>query len=351
MSTNGQMIEVEHLQRSFGYVRAVDDLSFSIPAGRVTGFIGANGAGKTTTMRMLATLDTPDGGQIRINGRDVQAFPNETRQCVGWMPDDFGAYPDMSVWEYMDFFARMFDLKGSEREARVEEVMAFTDLEPLAARPCNRLSKGQTQRLCLGRTLLHDPQVLILDEPAAGLDPKARLEFKRLVKMLQTEGKTIFISSHILSELGEMCDTLLFIDNGRLVHFGDAESLRYARSSGRTALEVRIAGDADRLLGWVQAQGSAITLVRALDDGAIIEVEARERDALAALLKQLLAAGLPVCEFHRHQVRLEDAFVEMLRTPGQAPGSVMPSAQLPPAAVPPPLAASVSNNSGEPPAP
>ncbi|MGF1449284.1 MAG: ABC transporter ATP-binding protein [Opitutales bacterium] len=345
MNANGAMIEVEGLTRSFGAVRAVDRLSFTIPTGRVTGFIGANGAGKTTTMRILATLDQPDGGHVRINGRDVQAYPNETRRCVGWMPDDFGAYPDMSVWEYMDFFARMFDLRRAEREARVADVMDFTDLKVLADRPCNVLSKGQTQRLCLGRTLLHDPPVLILDEPAAGLDPKARLEFKRLIKLLQNDGKTIFISSHILSELGEMCDTLLFIDNGRLVHFGDADSLRYNRAGGRSAVEIRVNGDPDRLMAWIQASGHT-TLDRELENGAIVEVDSHQPEALSTLLKTLIDAGLPVCEFHRHEVRLEDAFVEMLRDPssmspslGTAPfgksGSPPPAPT--PAVTPPPL--------------
>ncbi len=345
MSEPAPMIEVEGLTRRFENVCAVDRLSFTIPSGRVTGFIGANGAGKTTTMRILATLDQPDTGHVRINGRDVQAFPNETRRCVGWMPDDFGAYPDMSVWEYMDFFARMFDLRGVEREARVEDVMRFTDLKVLADRPCNALSKGQTQRLCLGRTLLHDPPVLILDEPAAGLDPKARLEFKRLVKLLQDDGKTIFISSHILSELGEMCDTLLFIDNGRLVHYGDADSLRYSRASGRSAVEIRVSGDPDRLMAWIQANGHT-TLDRELEDGAVVEVDSHLPEALSALLKTLLEAGIPVCEFHRHEMRLEDAFVQMLRDPVGTPPPMPVAASPPP--IPPETPAAPGNGQSPP---
>ncbi len=306
------VIAVRDLHRSFGKVHAVRGLSFQIYPGQVIGFIGANGAGKTTTMRIMATLDMPDSGSVEICGIDVVNFPTEVRQRIGWMPDAYGSYEHMTVLEYLDFFARAFGLKREAREKRLREVMDFTDLTELAQRPANKLSKGQNQRLCLGRTLLNDPQVLILDEPAAGLDPKARIEFKNLVRLLADQGKTIFISSHILSELGEMCDTMLFIDAGKVVHFGSAESLRRHNSTG-ALLDVRLAGDPQALRAWVELNPD-VTLVDAHCEGGRIELASAEPEAIAACLRKMIADGLPVTDFHREERRLEDAFVEILKS-------------------------------------
>ena len=198
MTTSRPFLKVHDLARAFGGVKAVDGVSFELVAGQVAGLIGANGAGKTTTMRILATLDLADRGTIRLGGVDIVEYPNEVRRRIGWMPDHFVAYKDTAVSDYLDFFARAHGLHGAELERRVAEVADFTDLVPLADRPMDKLSKGQTQRLCLARTLLNDPEFLILDEPAAGLDPMARLEFKNLVRVLRDCGKTILISSHIL---------------------------------------------------------------------------------------------------------------------------------------------------------
>jgi ABC-2 type transport system ATP-binding protein len=306
------IISVQDLHRSFGKVQAVRGVSFQIFPGQVIGFIGANGAGKTTTMRIMATLDMPDSGSVEICGIDVVNFPTEVRQRIGWMPDAYGSYEHMTVLDHLDFFGRAFGLKRAEREQRVREVMEFTDLAPLATRPANKLSKGQTQRLCLGRTLLHDPQVLILDEPAAGLDPKARIEFKNLVRLLAAQGKTIFISSHILSELGEMCDTMLFIDAGKVVHFGSAESLR-RHSTTSALIDVRLAGNPEALRTWVE-MSPGVTLTDAHREGGRIELASSEPDAIAACLQKMIADGLPVTDFHREERRLEDAFVEILKS-------------------------------------
>ncbi len=197
--SNKPAIKVENLHRNFGSLKAVDGVSFEVGTGEVVGFIGANGAGKTTTMRILASLDYPTAGAAWVMGENVVNYPGRVRSCLGWMPDSYGAYDNMTVLEYLDFFGRALGFKTKDRLNRIEEVMEFTDLMPLSERLINKLSKGMGQRLCLGRALIHDPDVLILDEPAAGLDPKARVELKQLIRLLASDGKTILISSHILS--------------------------------------------------------------------------------------------------------------------------------------------------------
>lgn len=309
------LLEVENLARWFGGVKAVNGVSFALQRGQVVGLIGANGAGKTTTMRILATLDLPDRGSVRLGGVDIVEYPNEVRRRIGWMPDHFAPYKDTTVSDYLDFFARAYGLRGAELAERVAEIAEFTDLTPLADRPMTGLSKGQTQRLCLARTLLNDPEFLILDEPAAGLDPKARLEFKNLVRVLRERGKTILISSHILSELGEMCDTLLFMDRGAVVHHGDTETLRRGPTAdGTSAINITVHGDVAPLLQWLAVR-PGWKLVEERKDGVRAEYAGVSTELLATELRRLVADGVQVVDFHREMRRLEEAFVEMLRAP------------------------------------
>ena len=325
-STLGQdaapFLEVSDLGRWFGEVKAVDGVSFSIPAGKVVGLIGANGAGKTTTMRILATLDLPDRGTVRIGGVDIVDYPNEVRRRIGWMPDHFTPYRDTTVRDYLDFFARAYGLRGGDIRDRVDEVMAFTDLHELTARPMDRLSKGQTQRLCLARTLLNDPELLILDEPAAGLDPRARLEFKNLIRVLHERRKTILISSHILSELGEMCDSLVFMDRGTVMHHGETEALRRgAGADGTCMINIGVDGDVAPLVQWLTLR-PGWRLIDQRRDGVRAEFAQSSSESLAVELRRLVADGIAVADFHRELRRLEEAFVEMLREPnGKASGS------------------------------
>lgn len=307
----GPVIAVRDLFRTFDQVQAVRGISFELYPGQVVGFIGANGSGKTTTMRVIATLDLPTAGAVEVCGHDVINYPGRVRDRLGWMPDSFGTYHNMTVYEYLDFFARACGLRAAERAGRLREVMEFTDLGELATRDMNKLSKGMAQRLGLGRTLLHDPEIMLLDEPAAGLDPKARVEFKRLIRLLAGRGKTIFISSHILSELAEMCDTLLFIDAGRIVHHGSAESLQET-SPGATLIDVQIDGDPESLRQWVTLN-PGVTLVEMSKRGARLSLASTEPREAAGLLRRLVQAGLAVTEFHRETRRLEDAFVEILK--------------------------------------
>src|SRR5690606_19620065 len=219
-----------------------------------------------------------------------------------------------TVAEYLDFFARSFGLFGADRRRRLEEVMDFTELTVIAERPVNGLSKGMGQRLCLGRTLIHDPPVLILDEPAAGLDPKARVEFKHLIRILAEEKKTIFISSHILSELGEMCDTLLFIDNGRIVHQGSAESLMRGDDGG-VNVAIDLAGPPEPLEQWISLQPH-VSFVELRKNGGLVRFDDDSPELLTATLRKMLNEGLPVVGFRREETKLEDAFVALLEKLG-----------------------------------
>ncbi|MFN0129801.1 MAG: ABC transporter ATP-binding protein [Verrucomicrobiales bacterium] len=315
-------IQVENLARVFGTIPAVNGVSFAIPHGHVVGFVGANGAGKTTTMRILATLDYPTSGSASLGGYNVVHHPREVRRLLGWMPDSFGTYEHMTVLEYMDFYARALGFRGHERSQRTREVMDFTDLTPLASRLINKMSKGQTQRLCLGRALLHDPQILIMDEPAAGLDPRARIELKNLIRILAEEGKTILISSHILTELGEMCDSLLFIDRGRIVHHGEAAALKRGGSS-QTLVTVQLDGDPAKLAQWALT-APHVTLADETKHGARLRIDTVNHDVIAGILRRMILDGLPVIDFHREEIKLEDAFIDILAQLDRSPDPASP---------------------------
>jgi len=222
---DGAMLVVRGLTRTYGKVRAVDDLSFTMPPGEVWGFIGPNGAGKTTTMRIAATLDLPDSGDVWVDGVSALVEPREVRRRVGFMADQFAAYPNLTVQPYLEFFARAYGLRGRARRMAVDAVTEFCGLREFLNRPTTGLSKGMGQRLHLAKTLLHDPKLLILDEPTAGLDPRARIEFRTLVRELAAAGKSVLISSHILSELEEACDGVLVIERGRLVVDGNLDTV------------------------------------------------------------------------------------------------------------------------------
>lgn len=305
-------IRVENLVRNFGDFQAVKNISFEVEKGAVCGFVGANGAGKTSTMRILSTLDYATSGKVEVRGIDVMSYPDKVRNILGWMPDHFGHYSDVTVLDYIDFYARAYGFSGVDRANRVHEVMEFTDLLSIQDRLSNKLSKGMTQRLCLARTMLHDPEVLILDEPAAGLDPKARVELKNLIRILSDEGKTILISSHILSELGEMCDSMLFINNGEIVHHGDAQSLKDRTQKDGEVYLVEIFGDQAELARWVIGS-PYVELIDETKNGGRIKINHTEDPEIAAeILRSMVNNGLKIKDFHRQQLNLEDAFIDIL---------------------------------------
>ena len=318
-------ILVQNLYRYFGQLKAVDGISFEVPHGTVCGFVGANGAGKTTTMRILATLDYPTMGSAEICGINVAHHPDKVRSLIGWMPDHFGNYDNMTVLEYLDFYARALGFKGKERRHRIQEVMEFTDLTSLSDRLSNKLSKGMTQRLGLGRALLHDPQILIMDEPAAGLDPKARVELKHLIRILAEEGKTIFISSHILSELGEMCDSLLFVNGGRIVHHGDADSLKMGSdSAGGVFYDIQVVERPESIQDWA-ALNPDVEFIESRKKGGRIRINSNNPGKTAEILARMVKEGIPIIEFHREERNLEDAFIDILSRIDQGKPALEPS--------------------------
>lgn len=218
-------VEIHKLYVSYGNVLAVKGVSFEIPQGEVFGFIGPNGAGKSTTIKVLATLLKPDHGKVTIGGVDVPRHPMEIRRRIGYMPDFFGVYEDLTAYEYLHFFAAAYQLSRLERERTIRDVLALTDLTDKRYEPVDGLSRGMKQRLALARVLLHDPDLLLLDEPASGLDPRARIEVRELLKALQGMGKTILISSHILHELAQLCTRIGIIEAGQLVTAGSLEEI------------------------------------------------------------------------------------------------------------------------------
>ena len=304
------MIQLQNLRRHFGATRAVDDVSFAVTQGQVFGYIGPNGAGKTTSMRILATLDAPTAGDATIDGFSVVNDPDRVRRRLGFMPDFLVTYPNVNVEEYLDFFARAYQLRGRKRVEAVGRVMEFTGLDKLAEKPTDGLSKGMKQRLCLGRAMIHDPAVLVLDEPAAGLDPRARIELREMIRQLAADGKTVLISSHILTELAEICDTVGIIEQGRLLATGTVEEIQgQHRQEPQNLVEVRLLDDAQELGRWL-AEHQRIERLQV--DGRLVRFfHAGDSEAEAELLRAMITAGFRVVAFGTRRQSLEDVFMKV----------------------------------------
>ncbi len=315
MISNGPVIQLRRLFRDFGRTRAVNDVSFEVDRGQVFGYIGPNGAGKTTSMRILATLDLPTAGDALVDGFSCVNDPDRVRRRLGFMPDYFGTYPDMNCWEYLDFFARAYGLVGRQRQQAMRNVMGFTRLDGLAQKPIKALSKGMKQRLCLARAMVHDPSVLVLDEPAAGLDPRARIELRDMIGEVAANGTTVLISSHILTELAEMCDRVAIIEQGRLLAVGTVDEIladvrrRQNLSGHRPTLAVSVLGETDPFIRWLSDR-PAVDAIGV--DGEFITFEYdRQRECQAELLAEMIQAGFRVDHFGTRQTTLEDAFMHV----------------------------------------
>ena len=302
-------IELRRLHRYFGTTRAVDDVTLEIEPGCVFGFIGPNGAGKTTTMRILATLDLPTFGDALVTGFSVVTDPERAQKRLGFMPDQYGAYRHVTCEEYLDFFARAYGLTGRERHQRVRRVMEFTGVDKLSEKTMRSLSKGMRQRLCLGRAMIHDPDVLVLDEPAAGLDPRARIELRQMIRQLATDGKAVLVSSHILSELAEIADRFGIIEQGRLVVAGTLEEIERSATGGRT-VELRVVSRADELQAWLGKREDVANVTRSGNRFSMQHTGETE-ESEAELLREIVVAGFPVVAFGVKQQSLEDLFMHM----------------------------------------
>ncbi len=302
------IVECYGLRKVFQNVVAVNDVSFTIDEGDILGFIGPNGAGKTTTIKMLVTLLRPDAGQARIAGMDVLQQQDEVRRVIGYMPDFFGVYDDIKVWEYLDFFAAAYKIERSRRPQIIDDVLALTDLGVKKEAFVEELSRGMKQRLCLAKTLLHDPKVLFLDEPASGLDPRARIEIRELLKALRNLGKTILISSHILTELADFVTKVAIIEAGSMVVTGSVADIM-AQLEPFKRVHVTVGSDVDhacRVLETIEG----VQNVRATDHRIELEYHG-EGTQFALILPELIHAGVVVTGFGESEANLEEIFMRV----------------------------------------
>jgi ABC-2 type transport system ATP-binding protein len=302
------MIETRRLTKYYGSLGAVVDLDLHIKQGEIFGFIGPNGAGKTTTMRILATLLPPSGGHAFVDGLDVGVMGREVRRRIGYMPDFMGVYDDLKVFEYLEFFAAAYKIPSAKRPGIIDGVLELTDLMGKRAALVDSLSRGMQQRLQLARVLVHDPKVLILDEPASGLDPRARIEIRELLKELKRMGKTIMISSHILSELAELCDHFGIIEQGQMVFDGSLEEMRH-RMGLHTKVRVRVV---DRAEEAVKLLASVPQIAEAKVVQDFIHVTLADDQPPDGLIAEMLVrGGFRVIAIAPEEVKLDDAFLEL----------------------------------------
>lgn len=300
------MIELTGFGKDYGDFTAVQSLDLQIAEGEMFGFIGPNGAGKSTSIRFLATLLRASRGEGTINGFSVSKDPMNVRRSVGYMPDTFGVYDGMKVWEFLDFFAVAYKIGKTQRKRVIRDVLELLDLTYKRDDFVNGLSRGMKQRLCLAKTLVHDPPVLILDEPASGLDPRARVEVKALLKELRRMGKTILISSHILTELADCCTSIGIIERGQLLMHGPIDEV-YQKIRGNQVMEASFGEGLDQGLSIIRSNPD----VRDIQvDGSKIIIEFNSTDYNpSVLLKQLIDAGVEVKNFGRKEPNLEDVFM------------------------------------------
>jgi len=310
-------IRTQGLTKLYRGVTALRDLDLEIGEGEAFGFIGPNGAGKSTTIKILATLVRASGGLAEVCGISVKADPDRVKPLIGYMPDVLGIYDDMLVGEYLEFFAAAYRIRGEQRKRKIDEVLELTDLTQKFDAPVKGLSRGMGQRLGLARALLHDPRVLLLDEPAAGLDPRARIEFKELVQELKGMGKTLLISSHILSEIGEMCNTIGIIEAGRLLFAGPISEARHRLRTNRIVrVRVHVASDDHRettaLIDTFRGHPDIEALKQGAPGEALIRLKDETED-ISFIPSMALRAGLKLTHLSETEMSVEDIFLHVTK--------------------------------------
>lgn len=302
------MLEVQKLRKEYGQLVAVQGIEFQLAPGDVFGFIGPNGAGKTTTIKMLATLLEPTSGTASLNGIDVVKYPEEVRPLLGYMPDFFGLYEGITVWEYLEFFAAAYRLPKSTRPQIIENVLELTDLTVKRDAYVETLSRGMQQRLCLAKSLVHDPVLLLLDEPASGLDPRARIEIKELIRELGAMGKIVLVSSHILPELADFCNKIGIIEKGELLVWGPVNSIVQQLQPTRI-IELRVLGETEPVMNRLQSDPNTAEVK--LLDGKIELHYHGDLEAQADLLSMLIRDGFRIASFTETSLDLEDVFMRV----------------------------------------
>lgn len=304
------MIQIERLSKRYGKVHALQNLDLEVKQGSVFGFIGPNGAGKSTTMLILATLLEPTGGRAFVGGYDVVRHPRKVRRLIGYMPDFFGVYDQFKATEYLDFYAASYDISKTERQQLIPQLLELVNLSDKADAYVDSLSRGMKQRLGLARCLVHDPELLILDEPASGLDPRARIEFREILKELREMGKTIMISSHILPELADLCDDMGIMENGKLVAVGNVQAITAQLQTSRS-IELKVLEREAEAEALLQAHPDVIS-VEQTDKSFHIGLEGDESEQVV-LLQKLVQDGIPVVSFRPVETNLEDVFMEITK--------------------------------------
>ena len=300
------MPEIYELNKKYGKFTALDSLSMNITENSIFGFVGPNGAGKTTTMKIMAGLLKADSGSIFVNGEDILKNPKSIREKIGYMPDFFGVYDDLKVTEYMDFYAGMYYIPYADRPELIDNLLEIVDLSNKKDSYVDGLSRGMKQRLCLARSLIHDPDLLILDEPASGLDPRARVEMKEILKRLREMGKTIIISSHILPELAEMCSEVGIIDQGKLVTQGTVNDIMN-RLQKKRVVRIKTSSAVEQLIRILKEQASVKDITENADN--IEFVFEGKNDDLTSILRNVIMNGIPIYSFSENEGNLEEIFM------------------------------------------
>ncbi|WP_203332476.1 ABC transporter ATP-binding protein [Planococcus beigongshangi] len=309
------MIEIKGLTKKYGSFYALKGLDLTIEDGTVFGFVGANGAGKSTTFSILATLLQPTAGEAWINGISISQNPQEVRRQIGYMPDFFGVYDQLKTEEYLDFYGASYGLDAKQREALIPKLLELVNLSHKRQDYVDLLSRGMKQRLCLARALIHDPNILILDEPASGLDPRARVEMREILKELKAMGKTILISSHILPELAEMCDSIGVIDSGELIAHGSVQSIQEKLQSEKV-IHVKLAGPLADAVTFFE-NDPRVTQVDSITERQTVQFLYKGTDEeQLALLREAMASGLRILAFSEEETDLEDVFMEITKGAG-----------------------------------